>query len=154
MKMRLNLVESLIKILQNEGNDMDLVIDANILFSVLIKSGKTEELIFDSDLHLFAPEFIFDEFAKYKEFILTKTERSDLEFEHLLVLLKKCIILVSNEESEKFIAQAKKISPDPHDVDYFALALKMRCAIWSNDKDLKKQTEVLVYPTEDLVKMF
>ncbi len=43
---------------------MDLVIDANILFSVLIRKGKTEELLFEDDLHLFAPEFIFEEFRK------------------------------------------------------------------------------------------
>ena len=34
---------------------MDLVIDANILFSVLIKKGKTEEIIFKDTIHLFAP---------------------------------------------------------------------------------------------------
>ena len=33
---------------------MDLVIDANILFAVCIKSGKTEELIFSEEIHLFA----------------------------------------------------------------------------------------------------
>ena len=55
---------------------MDLVVDANVLFSVLIKRGKTEDLIFEEDLHLFAPEFIFEEFEKYKEDILKKTERT------------------------------------------------------------------------------
>jgi len=48
---------------------MDLVIDANILFSVLIKKGKTEELLFKDTLHLFAPEFFFDEFEKYRKLI-------------------------------------------------------------------------------------
>ena len=59
---------------------MDLVIDANVLFSVLIKRGKTEEIIFETDLYLFSPEFIFEEFDKYKEKILGKTERTDEEF--------------------------------------------------------------------------
>ena len=37
---------------------MDLVVDANIFFSALIRQGKTEELMFEPSLHLFAPEFI------------------------------------------------------------------------------------------------
>ena len=71
------------RIWQREGlqNKMDLVIDANVLFSVLIKSGKTEELLFEEDLHIFAPEFIFEELEKYKDLILEKTERSKEEFD-------------------------------------------------------------------------
>ena len=134
---------------------MDLVIDANILFSVLIKRGKTEEIIFETDLRLFSPEFIFEEFDKYKEKILGKTERTDEEFNHLLNILKKKIITIPNEETEKYISEATKISPDKKDVDYLALALKIKCAIWSQDKALKeKQNKVQVYSTGDLVIMF
>ena len=45
---------------------MDLVIDANIFFSILIRKGKSEDILFQEDLHLFAPEFLFEEFDKYK----------------------------------------------------------------------------------------
>jgi len=47
---------------------------------------------------------------------------------------------------------AEKISPDPNDLMYFALALKLKCPIWSNDKELKKQNEVIIYSTEDLTR--
>ena len=133
---------------------MDLVIDANVLFSVLIKRGKTEEIIFETDLHLFAPEFIFEEFDKYKERIFGKTERTDEEFNDLMNVLKKKIKIIPNEETEKYISEAKKISPDEKDSDYFALALKLKCAIWSQDRKLKeKQNKINVYSTEDLVRM-
>jgi len=46
---------------------MDLIVDANVLFAALIKEGITEELFFVEQLHLYAPEFIFIEFEKYKE---------------------------------------------------------------------------------------
>ena len=36
---------------------------------------------------------------------------------------------------------------------YFALALKLNCGIWSNDKKLKNQDKVKVYSTEDLLKI-
>ena len=42
---------------------MEVVIDANILFSILIKTGKAEEILFDDDLTVYAPEFIFEEFS-------------------------------------------------------------------------------------------
>ena len=134
---------------------MDLVIDANVLFSVLIKRGKTEEIIFETDLRLFSPEFIFEEFNKYKEKILMKTERTNEEFNHLLTILKKKIRIVPNEETERYVSEAEKISPDKKDVDYLALALKLKCALWSQDKALKeKQNKVQVYSTEDLVRAF
>ena len=134
---------------------MDLVLDANVLFSVLIKKGKTEELIFETDIHLFAPEFIFEEFDKYKVMLLEKTQRTNEEFEELLNILKKKIKTIPNEETEKYISEARKISPDIKDSDYFALALKIKCPIWSNDKALKdKQKAVQIYSTEDLAKIF
>lgn len=134
---------------------MDLVIDANVLFSILIKTGKTEELFFEEDLHLFAPEFLFEEFEKYKELILEKTERTKEEFSRLITILKKRIKTIPNEETDKFLPEAKKVSPDPKDADYFAIALKMKCPLWSNDKTLKlKQKIVEIYSTENLAKIF
>ena len=70
---------------------MDLVIDANILFAVCIAEGKTEELLFSEDLHLFAPEFLFEEFEKYRELILQKTKRPKKEFDKFLEILKSKI---------------------------------------------------------------
>ncbi len=134
---------------------MDLVIDANILFSILIKTGKTEELFFEENLHLFAPEFLFEEFEKYKELILVKTERTKEVFSRLITIIKKRINTIPNEVTDYFLSEAKKVSPDPKDVDYFAIALKMECPLWSNDKTLKlKQKIVKIYSTEDLAKIF
>lgn len=134
---------------------MDLVIDANILFSVLIKKGKTEELIFETDLRLFAPEFIFEEFEIYREKILEKTERTNEEFGELVDILKKKIMAIPNEETKVYVSEAEKICPDKKDIDYFALALKLKCPIWSQDKELKeKQKIVKIHSTEDLAQMF
>jgi predicted nucleic acid-binding protein len=133
---------------------MDLVVDANILFSVLIKSGETEKLIFEPTLNLFAPEFIFVEFEKYKEIIFKKTGRNKGELNKLINILKKRIKTISNEEIEIFIEKAVEICPDEGDVNYFALAIKLKCALWSNDKELKNQKHVIVYSTYDLINMY
>ena len=133
---------------------MDIVIDANVLFSILIKEGKTEDIIFQEELRIFAPEFLFEEFEKYRDLILVKTHRSTEEFDRLTNILRKRIKTIPNKETEEYIRQANKICPDENDVDYFALALKLNCPIWSNDKRLKKQDVVKIYSTNELFDIF
>ena len=40
------------------------------------------------------------------------------------------------------------------DIDFFALAVKIGCPIWSNDKLFKKQSEVLVFTTIEIIELF
>ena len=129
---------------------MDLVIDANILFSALIKDSTTADLLFEKSLRLFSPEFIVDEFLKYEGLLLNKTSREKQSFIQILHILQDVVIVIPKEEYSKFIKEAEEISPDEKDILYFALALKLRCGIWSNDKKLKEQNKVKVYSTREL----
>ena len=129
---------------------MDLVIDSNILFAALLKESGTSEILFKHKLY--APEFIFEEFRKYRDYLKGKTKRTDEGFNELFDLFERNVILMPKEEIEPFIEKAKKISPDEKDVVYLALALKLRCGLWSNDKNLKeKQNVIQVYSTEELI---
>lgn len=131
---------------------MKLVVDANILFAALIKEGSTAELLISDKLQLFAPEFLFTEFAKYEELILKKTHRSREEFNQFLDLLKEQITVIPKKEIIPFIDKAENISPDPKGIVYLALAFALKSNIWSNDKKLKKdQNEITVYSTEELI---
>lgn len=132
---------------------MDLVIDANVLFSALIKNSFAYNLLFSGSFHLFTPEYIFTELEKYKEEILRKTERTGEEFFRLLENLKRRIVIVPLEELIPYVDEADKLTPDPGDMAYFALALKLNCAIWSNDKKLRDQNKVKVYNTHELSKI-
>lgn len=132
---------------------MDLVIDANVLFSALIKDSFAYNLLFSGSFHIFTPEYIFTELEKHKEEILKKTERTAEEFFRLLETLKRRIIIVPLEELVHYIDEAEELTPDPYDMVYFALALKLSCAIWSNDKKLKEQGKVKVYNTHELSKL-
>lgn len=131
---------------------MEIIIDANILFSALIKNGVTVELIVDERLKLFAPKFIFEEFLKYEQLILSKTARSDSEFQEFMTILKKRIVTIPVKE--KYLVYARKVSPDINDAEYIALALQTGCPIWSNDKELKKQEIIKIYNTEELLLLF
>ena len=90
---------------------MKLVVDANILFAALIKEGSTAELLVRDKLRLFAPQFLFTEFAKYEELILRKIHRSKEEFNQFLELLQEQIIIYPKKEIIPFIDKAEKISP-------------------------------------------
>ena len=46
---------------------MELVVDANVVFSALIKEGVTIKLLFDPNLILYAPDFFLEEFNKHRE---------------------------------------------------------------------------------------
>jgi len=131
---------------------LKLVIDANILFASLIKDSLTAELLLSDKLNLFAPEFLFDEFLKYEEYILKKTNRSKEDFTQYLNILKEEIEIVPQNLITPYIERAEKFSPDPKDTVYLACALAIESKIWSNDKRLKEgQKEIEVITTEELI---
>ena len=82
---------------------MKLVVDSNILFAPLIKEGSNAELLISDKLQLFAPGFLFTEFAKYEELILKKTHRSSKEFNQFLDLLQEQITIIPKKETSPFI---------------------------------------------------
>ena len=130
---------------------MELVVDANILFSALIRKGLTAELLFEDGFRLYVPEYILEEFFEHEPLILEKTSRTREEFIQIMHTLKEVIIVIPKEEYLDLMMEAEKISPDPADTIYFALALKLGCGIWSNDKKLKNQKKVKVYSTEEVL---
>ena len=130
---------------------MELVADANIVMSALISfSGKTAEMIFSDKLKLYAPEFLLEEVNKYKGEISEKSGLSFDELNVLLVLISLNIEFVPFSEFGEFEKQASEICPDPNDVEYFALALKLGCFLWSNDRKLK-QDLIKVLNTSELL---
>ena len=152
--MRLNLAEKSIKDWQSDTPKMELVLDANVLFSALIKEGLTSELLFLPNINLYAPDLLIEELLEYELFILEKASRSKEGLIGMLHLLNNIITMIPKAEFSDFLGKAKEISPDPDDFVYLALAMKLKCPIWSNDKRLKEQNEVKIYSTHELVKVF
>ncbi len=66
--------------------------------------------------------------------------------------MKRKITIIPLEELIDYVEEAEKITPDPKDMVYFALALKLNGVIWSNDKKLKEQNRIKVYATHELIK--
>jgi|SRR3989344_7676508 len=129
---------------------MNLIVDANVLFSALIKDSFSSNILLSGKFQLFTPEYIFIEMEKHKEEILNKTERTTEDFFRFIDIFKRKIIIVPLEELSSYCQEAEIFTPDPNDMVYFALALKLNCSIWSNDKKLKEQNKVKVYNTTEL----
>jgi len=129
---------------------MKLVIDANILMAALIKDSKTRELLKNEQLELLAPGFLKQELAFYQKEIRKKARLSKKEFDVLSNGLQFYIQFIESAEIKPHLKEALHISPDKKDAPYFALCLKNKTPLWSNDKELKKQSIVTVYSTEVL----
>lgn len=124
---------------------MKLIIDANVIISAVLKNGRTRELLLDDSLELYAPLFIKEEVMKYKSYMAKKTRTTPSELERFVdeLLALAEITFVHDALIRDYIDIAKRISPDPKDVIYLALALFEVCPLWSNDKPLKQRQGVI-----------
>lgn len=133
---------------------MELVIDANILISALIRDSHTRHFLLLSGHSFSAPEYIFEEINSHIEEIKEKTFLSESDVKGILsnIMILGNIKVIPLAELYEYCDEAKRISPDIDDTAYFALALKQKCAIWSNDKELKeKQDIVKVYSSKEVL---
>jgi predicted nucleic acid-binding protein len=130
---------------------MNLVLDNNILFSIMNPESMNSFIFEYLDLKFFAPVFIIKEFEKYKDNCFKKSGLSRRNFEDRKKEIFSRINFVELSEFRKFVEGAKDFCPDKDDVFYFGLCLKLDLSLWSNDKLLKEQKEVLVLDTRDVI---
>lgn len=132
----------------------EIVVDANVIVSALMRDSATREILLGERLgKLFAPAYIKDELFKYlPEF----SGRLNIGENKLKIIMNELfdtakIEVTPFKEYSNFMNKAVQLSPDIKDAPYFALALKLQCPIWSQDKRLKRQAEVRIYSTKDLI---
>ena len=130
---------------------MDLVIDANIIFAIMIKKGASEHLLLANDLHFYAPEYLFIETARHETEILEKTKKTSFEFKQTLHLIEKRVNLIPFQEFRHCINEASRLLEDKADAVYLALCIAKKMPLWSNDKGFKKQDKVKVFNTAELL---
>ena len=130
---------------------MKLVIDTDILYSYFWKGSLTRSLIMGEDFELFAPELALKEIKNYKSNIIKKIKLNEREFETLLFDIAISVKFIPIEKYKNFLKKALKISPDPDDLDFFALALKLKFPLWSNDLLLKKQDKIRIPTTKEIL---
>lgn len=136
---------------------LPIVVDTNVVFSALIKNKLTRKLLLDQRLALFYPEHLETEFAKHNREISARVGISEKKSEQTFYLLmKKSGIRFLPQSSYDFLKpQALASCPSGHENDwpFLALAIFLNCALWSNDKALKKQSRVAVHSTREIAQM-
>jgi len=137
---------------------MELVIDANILFSVFKPDSFTRDffkVLYFRGAKLIIPGYGLDEVFSLKDKICRFCGIDESEFMTSFVLLCEILTVVPKSEFDYCIPRAKELlSEHPKDVPYFALALSLNCAIWSNEKRFKQQSIVSVFSTQELKELF
>ena len=135
---------------------MRLVVDANKLFAGIITKGKklqswTLNILFSDEVELFAPFRLLAELEKNRDEIRRKSGFSLQDFEVFVGVLKLRVRFIPLEQFLDKVPEAKELAPHLKDIEYFALALKLDCPIWAQEKAFKKQSRVKVFSTSELI---
>ena len=132
---------------------MKLVVDANILFSAIIRNGMTRRLWFHPSASLSAPAFLLEEARRHRNEILAKFGGTEEEFDRLLALLAGQLVLVPDERLKPYLPAAASLSKDSKDWLYLACALCEDAELWSHDKGFLAQRRVRVFSSAELAGM-
>ena len=132
---------------------MLLVVDANVVFSSLIRKGNPFK-VFEANnvierFEFVAPEFLFSEIKKKFGKILEETKLSKEELSEAISFIKEQVEFIPSSEFLDKLPEAIKINLK--DSPYLALALKLDCPIFSGDKKLKEQSLVKILSPRQLL---
>jgi len=131
---------------------MELVLDTNILFSMIDSTSVASYILFLPKIKFFAPRHIQSELYKYEDECRAKAQISEEEFEDRWKEVESKVKFSLLPEYELYLKEAIDILPDPKDSPVLALALsKNKMPIWSNDPHLKQQSLVTAYTTKELL---
>jgi predicted nucleic acid-binding protein len=135
---------------------MKLVIDANVVISVLIADSKTRELIVTLEPDLLTPAFVHDEIENYEDLIVEKSGMEPDRVAQFMDLLFQYIEVIPADDFYPAIERADEAigDTDPNDVLYLACAIACDAAIWSDDADFDEQDLVEAYTTSDVIDSF
>ncbi len=131
---------------------MKFVVDANVLFALAKPSSAANDIFSMYELKLIAPDFALIELLKYKDELVAKSEMDS--FDKIISSLKSKVVFVDKSEYKELIKRASVLIPDAKDAAYLALALRLFLPIWSNDSHFKKQSQIEVFTTKELIEFF
>ncbi|HLD97440.1 MAG TPA: PIN domain-containing protein [Candidatus Nanoarchaeia archaeon] len=130
-----------------------MIIDNNILFSIMKPDSSASRIFELGALKFVAPEFVKSELNEHKDECQAKSGLSKKEFEQRRAEVEARITFVSVEAYKGFLKKAVRAVSDSDDAPYVAVALALKMPIWSNDADLKKQSLADVFSTRELIEL-
>jgi predicted nucleic acid-binding protein len=131
-----------------------VVVDANAVYSALLKDGSSRRALMSTGAVLFAPRFLRIEIEKHKVEIQQRSGAKDEDVEAALAVIYRRIAWVADADLEPHLSVAHEAlgKVDDKDVPYLACALAVDAdAIWSRDPHFGKQDLVPAIPHPDAV---
>src|SRR3990167_7528496 len=134
---------------------MLVVVDCNRVFSSLLSKGNAFSVFLLNNivnaLELASPEYLFFEIGRHFDEILERSKLSSEELVKIFRFIKDEIDFLPLKEFNMYADEAEKLAPHSKDVQYFALALALDGAIWSDEAAFKKQSKVKVFNTDEIL---
>ena len=125
---------------------MELIVDANILFSLTNPASYTYFIVDKYALNLFSLDYTLLELEKHKEEVVAKSKQS---FNESIRILKEKVVFIPVKTLRNEIQECKHLTNDQADVVYLALAKKLNFPLWSNDSHFKHQSLIPVLTTQE-----
>jgi predicted nucleic acid-binding protein len=129
-----------------------LAVDANPILSALLGGNARTIFLSTANLACYTTLFNFREVEKYLPLL---SSRRGLPLDELFLALSLLPLMVCDEGYyARELKKGRRLigGRDPDDAPLLALSLKLKCPLWSNDKDFE-EIGVTVYTTSDLLKL-
>jgi predicted nucleic acid-binding protein len=119
-----------------------VVVDTNLIFSALVSnSSKIREILFESNLTFYAPDYLITEIFKHKDKLIKCSKLSENEFFLYFNAIFEQIRFVptdfiGSESRQKAYDLCKDV--DINDIPFIALSVELKIPLWTGDKKLKE----------------
>jgi predicted nucleic acid-binding protein len=119
-----------------------VVVDTNLIFSALIpKASKIREIIFESNMSFYSPNFLITEIYTHKENLLKCSKLTESEFylyfNGIIERVKFVPVdFISKESRQKAYLLCKDV--DIKDTPFIALSIDLGIPLWTGDRKLKE----------------
>jgi len=133
---------------------LKLLVDTNVLMKALIKDSLVRATLLNPANDYYIPEYAFEEIGKHIDTLEKKTGLGEEEIRLFLGILATNLRVVPKEEVLGRWSEAESImgSVDRDDTPFVAAALASSCeAIWSDDKDFKRQNRLRILNTREVL---
>lgn len=126
-----------------------VVVDTNLIFSALVSnSSKIREILFESNLTFYAPDYLITEIFKHKDKLIKYSRLSENEFFLYFNAIFEQIRFVPTDfigSESRQIAYDLCKDVDINDIPFIALSVELKIPLWTGDKKLKEGLKLKGY---------
>lgn len=140
---------------------MKIVADTNVLFTFFWKGAAIWGIVY-KNVELYSPETALGEIDGHEEEIMKKAKLSKKEYTDIRRQLEGWVEFIPIEGYRECLKNAaglasglaeKEREEMLDDADFLALSIKLDCPLWTNDSLLRKQHQVIVFSTKEMISL-